>query len=231
MSRMAPRWGWKKLKRKVVLTHFNSGHLEPLETLLGIRPNDEQLENLSVYTDHYLYLNEIQAPTSRERKAALMELEKHAQALADDMEKLDDLTKYNDLFRWYYTSYPHDASVEERYSQLHTDVRLLARIAERAREMMPPNRGGRPRNDILYDYIIDLADFFEEVTTNQLGSSGVIFNAGKTTIYSGDFFNFVQFCLKQINDHFGDSHSNQALGQSIKVAMKRRSRYLSPIEP
>jgi len=196
MSKAKPRWGFTDTGFEAP-TCFTQDDNKEISTLLGTPLGTDYLSQLNNATKRYLAGTSDRPPNTSEVRAALLVVEKRSQELLICLEDLDDITR------------DHLLVSGEIYNRAQQDVQSLWLTAQKALRDLPVDKGGRPAKAELREYIIKLADIFEEVVKSR---PTVSYNDYLKNPYSGSFFNFVQFCLDHINK---PPFSNQSLGGAI----------------
>jgi hypothetical protein len=151
MSKKKLRRGWTDTGWEAP-TCFTQDDNEEISALLGTQLETDHLRQLDNATKRYLAGNFEDSPRrTSEIEAALLEVKERTQELLTCLENLDDRTRDK----------LHVS--EELYNRAQQDVQKLWLAAHTAKRDLPADKGGRPANVDLREYIIKLADIFEEV--------------------------------------------------------------------
>jgi len=220
MAKPKPKWGMKIKKIEDLKLLFEDHHVQDIATCTGIELSEEQQLRLKQITWRYLYTRENDWPKFKERRAAVLEIEKHARHLSRCLRTLDEPTRQYLIFLCNNQSGVLDEHDEQRYKDLRQELVLYRLFLKRVGRRLWTKRGGRPGREHLRLYIRCLSDLHFKLS----GKTRVATYDDYSDEYKGDFFSFVLCCLKQTNDPYSRPSMNQALGEMIKAALKYRNR-------
>lgn len=177
----------------------------------NIMLDDEGAQKLLTASKFYLHDKDIlnKLPRPNEIKAAIEEAKKKAIELNDILKQMDFVSRHHLVSRL------GEGILSCTMEDMNRMLQRLILACEDALESIPIDKGGRPKDHALNNYIEILASIFH-TTTGQLPT--VTWNE-YANVYQGDFYSFVSTCLNLIDPK--STHRNHGLGERLKHVLKR----------